>query len=802
MSTQDEYIAHIDSGGRIQTASEHCRNTAKYASEDLMSIGLEQCGYLAGLLHDCGKFTDEFNRYIQASVAGKPVRKGSVIHTFAAAQYFLRNYWENDRERMLQNITSELLAYASSAHHGFYDCVSTDNQQGFSHRLEKQPEYDHRAIEHFINECAGQDELATFFRKASSEIEEKAFHTCYELASSDPNDKHTWFYYLGMIARLLTSAVIDGDRRDTAEFMTKVDFSSFVHGDDKLWEELLNHTHEYMSSFRIDTPINKARAELSLLCEQAGQKEPGIYQLNLPTGAGKTLGSLRYALEHARAFHKKRILYVAPLISILEQNADVLRKAVGRDDVVLEHHSNVIVEHNHGEELARYELMTETWDSPIIITTLVQLLNAMYDGKTSSIRRFQSLCDSVIIFDEVQTVPANMLTLFNLGINFLSSCCNATVILCSATQPCLEKTDHPLQNLKGTLIDPERVEQLSDVFSRTEMIDQGEMTLTECTDIIRELIRDNTSVLVVCNKKAEATGILETLTADSEDASCYSLTSAMCVEHRKKTIDAIKEKLDKNERVICVSTQVIEAGVDLSFSTVVRLTAGLDHAVQAAGRCNRNGEIEGHAPVYLVSISDESLNHLPEIDNQKKACVELLCEYKQNPKNFGNSIVSTEAVNYYYKILFRRMKKEEQDYSIHSVRSNYYEMMSMNSDFMLSESYTYYLRQAFKTAGNHFDVIKETGESVFVPYGEGGKKIHSEILSEDCKWNPKHRYDILKRMKPYMVNVFSYQLKEIAEQGGIHSAWDGELLILDERYYNNITGLQSKGGEEWSIQML
>ncbi|MBQ2726264.1 MAG: DEAD/DEAH box helicase family protein, partial [Clostridia bacterium] len=240
-------------------------------------------------------------------------------------------------------------------------------------------------------------------------------------------------FLYGLLVRLLTSAVMEGDRRDTAEFMSGAVYPP--EADQNLWQTLLAGMEAKLNTLDSSSPINAARRKISDICREAAGKHSGVYRLNVPTGGGKTLSALRYALAHAEKYSKKRIIFTFPLLSVLEQNSDAIRKYTG-DDFVLEHHSNAVQEKISPEKLDDYELLTENWSSPIIITTLVQLLNTMFDGKTSSVRRFHALTDTVIVIDEVQTVPGNMLTLFNLAVTFLAEFCNTTVLLCSATQPC------------------------------------------------------------------------------------------------------------------------------------------------------------------------------------------------------------------------------------------------------------------------------------------------------------------------------------------------------------------------------
>lgn len=444
------FPAHIRHDGDkhvVQTVQEHCRNTADYASTSLSTVGLYNCAYLAGLLHDMGKFTEEFKHYLESAVLdSKPSARGSVNHTFAGVRFMLENYHSishTANNGVISDLCAELIAYAVGAHHGLFDCMDEKLRSGFDHRMTSDIAYD-EARENFLALCSDRHELDKLFLNASSELE-SVILKIDELQDRDSTGAEGWFYF-GLLSRLILSSVIEGDRRDTAEFISmrqplKQKTDEERH---KMWAGALEHMEHRLSSFKHDTPIQFSRQRISQICVNFAEKPSGVYQLNVPTGSGKTLSSLRFALAHAARWNKSRIIFTSPLLTILEQNAKVIRSFVGDDRLILEHHSNVICNTDRAEILDQMALLEDSWQSPIIITTLVQLLNTLFSGKTSCIRRFQSLCDSIIIIDEVQTVPSKMLTLFNLAVNFLSDICGATVVLCSATQPCLNAAAHPL----------------------------------------------------------------------------------------------------------------------------------------------------------------------------------------------------------------------------------------------------------------------------------------------------------------------------------------------------------------------
>ena len=295
---------------------------------------------------------------------------------------------------------------------------------------------------------------------------------------------------------------------------------------EQLWGQCLDRVEEKLDRLPQTSPIAKARRAISAQCRQAAEQPGGVYRLNVPTGGGKTLSALRFALAHAKRHRKQRIIFTSPLLSILDQNSKEIRKYVGDDSLILEHHSNLIRIDEDPEEWDQRELLTEIWGAPIIITTLVQLLNTLFSGKTTAIRRFHALCGSVIIMDEVQTVPSKLLSLFSLAVNFLANICGATVVLCSATQPCIEQIKHPLRTPIPDLVpySPE----LWTVFRRTDIQSVGTMTLEGIAQFALERMETVDSLLIVCNKKAQSEQLFGLL--QGGDFSLFHLSASMCVQ--------------------------------------------------------------------------------------------------------------------------------------------------------------------------------------------------------------------------------------------------------------------------------
>ncbi|MCD7773622.1 MAG: CRISPR-associated helicase Cas3', partial [Ruminococcus sp.] len=611
------HIAKINGESRVQPVSVHCRNTANYARQSAQCIGLGETAYLAGLLHDMGKCKSEFREYIINSSGGESVRLGTVNHTFAGVIFLFERYHSGD---VLRQLTCEILSFAIASHHGLIDGVSPEFDNGFLHRLEKDRSEIHyeESRDNFLKECAESDELDNLFDKACNEVTLLYNAATSYIANSSDIGKSfkgkTRCFFVGMMARLVLSSVIDGDRRDTAEF-DEGKLHKFIVADKQFWQERFDHFENKYKNDVLetapDTLINRVRSYISDTAVKFAEKSgsSGIYRLTVGTGSGKTLSSLRFSLKCAQTHNKKRIIFVIPLLSILEQNAAEIKRFIDRSDIVLEHHSNVIKEGfaDDAEQLNSYELLAESWDSPIIITTLVQLLNALFSGKTTAVRRLQALCNSVIVIDEVQSVPRKLMYIFNLAVDYLAKFCGCTILLSSATQPCFEKMEYPIILSENESI-VEETEEMRKAFKRTEIIDKVDkygMSIEELVDFARDVISDCSSLLVICNKKSTAQELFSQLSfAKNDNFNLYHLSTSMCMQHRRDTLDNIKSDLAAKDgrKTLCVSTQLVEAGVDFSFESCIRLEAGLDNIAQAAGRCNRNGEFGKICNVYVITL--------------------------------------------------------------------------------------------------------------------------------------------------------------------------------------------------------
>lgn len=765
----------------FQPLREHLRGAARRAAECLRSVGMENAAYLAALLHDAGKAAPTFQKYL--SVGDRSAR-GRVIHSFQGCRYLMEQFHGETASVRSGVMASELLAFAVGAHHGLFDCVDPTQRVGLKYRSEMQGISYEESVQGLFSQGISKQEIERLFSSAVGELD-----PILEQLEEDYADDQEYFFVVGLLARLLLSAVIEGDRYDTAAFMEGRTPPNLPEDMTSIWAARLAYLEKKLQGEPHDGEIAHARQKISETCGAFAEKASGIYRLNVPTGGGKTLSSLRYALAHAKRFGKKRLIFTSPLLSILEQNASEIRKFIGDDQLILEHHSNVVQTEASQDALDERELLAQGWNAPIILTTLVQLLNTLFDGKTTSIRRFQALCDSVIVIDEVQTVPVKLLSLFNLAIQFLSEQCRATVVLCSATQPCLERAEHPLRRTPEEIVPHD--EALWTTFRRTELQPAGSRRLDELPELIRTQMENTDSMLVVCNKKSEAAYLLEH--TRSAEYRSFHLSAAMCMQHRRDVLAELQTALHQSEKVLCIATQVMEAGVDISFGTVLRLAAGMDSIVQAAGRCNRNRESETPRPVYVVNCTDEKLGMLRDIQWGKDATLALMEAFRASPECFDGSLFSDAAIRYYYCALYRDMAAGEQDDYVREQKTTLLDLMALNEKYTAHcpEAENFYLRQAFKTAGQHFSVFEEETTDILVPYGEG-RRLVGELGSERCRSDASHRAAVLKKLSPFTVSVYQHQKKQLEKTRALASVCGGWALALAEGFYDAEVGLKTE----------
>ena len=493
---------------------------------------------------------------------------------------------------------------------------------------------------------------------------------------------------------------------------------------------------------------------------------------------------------------KQRIFYIAPFNSILEQNADEIRKATGMPSAILEHHCNVICEDDEEE---KYRSLTETWDSPIVVTTAVQILNTLFSGQKSCIRKMHSLCNSIIIFDEVQAIPTRCTELFNLAVNFLSQFCNTTVVLCSATQPTLallkENNVCECREMSG------ESERYAEAFKRVEIIDRtkelGEMETEDLKDFALEKTEEYQSTLVIVNTIPCAVEVFKKLQDScSDEYEIYHLSNNMCPQNKLDMLKDIKQALkDKKKKVICVSTQVVEAGVNFSFGCVIRSKAGLDNIIQAAGRCNRHKELDRMGAVYIVQMSSkaENLNNLDEIKNAQAALQKVLDDFRLNRERFDNALDSEKAIKAYYLNYRAQLKANETKFSIQAcgTKVTLVDLLGENQvgkkqyeNAHEKEKMQTKLPQAFQLAGEKFEVISDNYKvGVVVPYEPEINQLLEELEQSSTETENKK---VLRKLQKYTVGISEARKSKLGN--AIYENSTG-VLVLSDGYYDRKVGI-------------
>lgn len=765
---------------REQTLRAHCENAGWLCGEFAAKIGLNQTGTLLGVLHDSGKAKEEFQNYLRTR---DQRLRGKINHSACGARLVTELLSKEGRE--IEQFTAELLAAAVCSHHGgLLDMLTLKGENGLLKR--QYPDQDNHyeeCIDNFSAECFPRETLERLFRESVIEVK----NLLQRMSSEDRFER-------GMIEKFLFSCLVDADRYDTFCFEQNTTPELDQPPD---WEKLsgLLEKHLQKPEFQKKSDINSLRWEISDACLAFAKRPCGVYQLFVPTGGGKTLSSLRYALAHCAEYHKEHIYYVIPYCSILEQNADELREALqDQEGMILEHHSNVQMDKSgDDEECCRHELLTQRWTSGIVMTTMVQFLETLFSGGTQRGRKLHQLANSVIIFDEIQSIPLNCIHLFNAAVNFLAGYCNTTVVLCTATQPRLDATEPvPVKLSDAPNMIPDYTAKFLQ-FRRTRVVDMTleDMTAETVAEFAIKQAEDKKSVLVVLNTKGAVKEVYDCLKQMADGIRVFLLSTNLCVEHRSRIIKQLKALTKHEEKVICVSTQLIEAGVDLSFQCAIRSLAGLDSVAQTAGRCNRHREYEGQREVYLVSVPGEKLEHLPEIKAAQAISKRILGYLRKHPGALGGDPTSPEAMDQYYKHYYHE-KKDIMGYPVPEYNTTEYKLLSDNKTGSGRYKMKYqsppplHFYQAFQTAGENFEVIHSPTQGVLVPYGAEGEKLIADILGTD---DLKEQMKLLRQAQRYTVSLYQPQLQKLIGIDAVvyHEAM--EIFILKEGYYDQETGV-------------
>lgn len=701
-----KYVGHKSDDGenREQSLLEHLQGTSALCEEFAAGFGMGYVGRLLGLYHDIGKYSCGFQKRIQED--------GPKVDHSTAGAYELGRYFAP-------------LAFCIAGHHS-----------GLMNKGAKGDLDNGTLVARMHKTLKGNLDYSNFKNEVPPiNIDKKQLPI------------FTDGYKAMLYIRMLFSCLVDADYLDTESLMQP---RALVRGDFDALEVLYERYKDYVAKWGEPvSKINKKRTEIRKECIAAAHGEEGLYSLTVPTGGGKTVASLGFALEHAMTHkNKQRIIYVIPYTSIIEQTADVFREIVGSKNVV-EHHMNVDYEdteenlpENKKIENEQKKLATENWDAPIIVTTNVQFFESLHAKKTSRCRKLHNIANSIVIFDEAQMLPNEFLVPCVQTIQELVNAYHVTAVLCTATQPSLDK--FCTQNKPKEICTD--VAGLYNFFRRVKF-----KTITfNAKEALIAKLNEQEQALCIVNSKKTVQQVYDGLTGEG----CYHLSTFMYPEHRKRVLAEVKERLQKNLPCKLVATSLVEAGVDVDFPTVFRELAGLDSIIQAAGRCNReNKRPVDESIVYVFELPSDG-GKIPSFVRQPREVAQMVIrEYAD--------IASVEAIKKYFDQLH--------DYKGESLDLR--NIISRSSNLPFSD------------IADDFKLIDDTGRSIFIPCNEESNELLAKLRE-----GVRNRA-LLRKAGRYVVNVYENQFLKLQEAGIIEVLDENINILTDMAIYNEHKGL-------------
>jgi CRISPR-associated endonuclease/helicase Cas3 len=628
--TLNTFYAHStpsDDRSAWQRLDEHLKNVAVLAGMHASTFGASSLAEIAGLLHDLGKYSDEFQRRI----AGEHVR---VDHSTRGAMVVAERF----------GAVGTLLAYAIAGHHaGLPNGCNGETRSCLQDRLKGE------RVPPLCSQWEDEISLPSTLRLPS-------FVPC----------KGNGMFQVAFLARMVFSCLVDADYLDTEAFYDSLPMATEARGRANLRSSpspslvsLQKNLDLYLKRFLVDSPVNQIRADVLAHVRNQSANTPGLFSLTVPTGGGKTLCSFAFALDHAIKHGLNRVIFVIPFTSIVEQNAGVFRDALGDlgDSAVLEHHSAFTSPTVSRTQVDRYaaqeklKLAMENWDAPVIVTTAVQFFESLFAARPSECRKLHNIAGSVVIFDEAQTLPLKLLRPAVAAIHELARNYRSSIVLCTATQPALNAPD-----FRGGF-DKDEVRELApnppELFRKLDRVRVRHVgTLDD--DMLSAELRELDQVLCIVNNRRHARALYQAL-ADQPGA--YHLTTLMCAKHRSHVLAEVKIRLKAGQPCRLISTSLIEAGVDISLPTVYRAEAGLDSIAQAAGRCNRNGErAAALSEVRVFATANSDWEPPPELSQFAQAAQQIM----RQPQ-FHDDLLSPAAIKAYFRLLYWQKGDNELD---------------------------------------------------------------------------------------------------------------------------------------------
>ena len=733
------YLAHVrqDRNGiwHEHMLNEHLSEVSNLAGKFAKSFDSEDWASLAGLWHDLGKYSTEFQKYIktvsgydaQAHIEGA---SGCVDHSTAGAIYAVRQFATHGR----------ILAYLIAGHHaGLPDWFAADTAgKALSIRLGVEQNYlfDRIPEQAIPQEILAQARPVTKLRGGADGL-------------------HLWL-------RMLFSCLTDADFLDTEAFMDG-DKADARRGYRDL-HKLLADFDQYMvrkSATSAVTPVNVVRADILRQCREKAAMNPGLFSLTVPTGGGKTLSGMAFALRHAIQHNKQRIIYVIPYTSIIEQTAGIFREVFG--DNVVEHHANL----DPDKEDARSRLATENWDAPIIVTTNVQFFESLFAARTSRCRKLHNIVNSVVVLDEAQLLPPGFLQPIADVMNQLASHYGVTFVLSTATQPALGsfqsldgKPFRGLDNVREIMDDPDA---LYLQLKRVEVSVPSDLQIPRDWQSIAAELIEHPSVLCIVSRRDDARELHRLMTASENGEDTLHLSALMCGEHRSKVIADITARLKRNEPVRVISTQLVEAGVDVDFPVVYRALAGLDSIAQAAGRCNREGKQNGLGRV--VVFIPPKLAPPGLLRQAAQISVSLL-------SGGSSDVLRRDLAKQFFEHLYVRAPSLD----MHGI----HELLTQDARD---------LQIQFRTVAEKFKLIDDSAyQTILVRYGDG-----NELLRRLGIEGPHRK--LMRRLQRYSVNIPKRIFTQLVKQGDVQESkrLPGIFIQVGDTLYDRSLGVVIDG---------
>ncbi|MAT69398.1 MAG: CRISPR-associated helicase/endonuclease Cas3 [Planctomycetaceae bacterium] len=719
---------------RWEPLNDHLRMVASRAAEFAGAFHSFDWGELAGRWHDVGKYSAAFQAYLGATDDDASLADqipGRVDHSTAGAQHAARAVPELGR----------ILAYVIAGHHaGLADSDKLDQ------RLAKRVEpYD--------------DAPASLLAAPPLDLPR---------LSLDASDRQRGSFQFAFFTRMLFSVLVDADFLATEAFLQPQQATERalpLPTLDRIATVLDDHLAE-LGRCAPDTAVNRCRCEVLAACRDAADLPPGFFSLTVPTGGGKTLASLAFALTHARRHGLRRIVYAIPFTSIIEQTSGVFRRALKelgplRDATVLEHHSN-LDPHKQDSRHPRAQqirLAAENWDAPLVVTTNVQLFESLLANRTSRCRKLHRLAGSVIVLDEAQALPVELLRPCLATLRELAADYGVTVVLCTATQPALARRDGFPIGLQGVR---EIVPEPAKLYQRMRRVETHQLGELDDAELVAELVRHDT-LLCIVNTRPHAADLFAMLRAAEPNVEgLFHLSTRMCGAHRQKTITEIRRRLAEKRPCRVISTQLIEAGVDVDFPVVFRATAGLDSIAQAAGRCNREGLLPAGA-LYLFEPAGRRL--FGYLASTAATAREVLPEFADP--------LDPVAVEQYFRLHYWKQGQGR-------------DPRAAWDDRRVMECFPPEVERLafdFRTAAERFRFIDDASQAVFVPWGEGAKLIERLRTAGPERW-------LLRQLQRHSVGLFDHDYRALVAAGDIAELAVGYAVLDNSEVYDKQLGLR------------